>query len=98
MMILVAMPWLADSSAPRQHARAWACDDKKRGIDPGLWKIGAPLEFGDARIEPGGLISGDMDGFRLFHARSKKCQSPRRAEKRRSKYDRGWIFEYCGLS
>jgi 4-hydroxy-4-methyl-2-oxoglutarate aldolase len=59
MMILA--PLLVDSSAPQRHARAWACDDRA-GIRSRIMDHRCSVEIGNVRIEPGGLISADMDG------------------------------------
>jgi regulator of RNase E activity RraA len=53
---------LPDSSAPPQHERAWARDDRS-------WKRSRIVDhrccvgIGNVRMEPGGLISGGMDGI-----------------------------------
>ena len=61
MMISVKAPLLADSSAPQRHARAWACGDRSWDTIR-IMDHRCSVEIGNVRIEPGGLISGDMDG------------------------------------
>jgi hypothetical protein len=80
MMILVALPLPADSSAPRQHARAWACGDRSWDT---IQDYGhrCSVEIGNVHIEPGGLISGDLDGVLVVHRAIKEVAVARACEK-----------------
>ena len=78
MMILVALPLLSDSSAPRQ--RAWACGDRSWDTiqDYGHW---GSVEIGIVHIEPGGLISGDLDGVLVIPRAIEEVAVARACEK-----------------